>query len=58
MKGKGVHFSYPLHRLSNPVAYLTEAAPRRPLESRVREYRTHGLNGGFEKHAGVPPVVH
>jgi RNA-directed DNA polymerase len=53
-----LHDELGLHRLSNSVVYLTEAAPRRPLESRVRENRTHGLNGGFEKHAGVPPVVH
>ena len=52
-----LHDELGLHRLSISVVYLTEAAPRRPLESRVREIRTHGLNGGFEKHAGVPPVV-
>lgn len=53
-----LHDELGLHRLSNSVVYLTEAAPRRSLESRVRENCTHGLNGGFEKHAGIPPVVH
>jgi group II intron reverse transcriptase/maturase len=46
-----------LHRLSNSTVYLTEAAPRRSLESRVRENRKHGLNGGFEKQAGSKPAL-
>jgi RNA-directed DNA polymerase len=47
-----------LHRLSNRFVYLSEAAPRRPLESRVRENRTHGLNGGFENQTGSTPALH
>ena len=46
-----------LHRLSNTVVYLSEAAPRRPLESRVRENRTHGLNGESQKQAGPKPAL-
>ena len=46
-----------LHHLSPTVTYLSEAAPRRPLESRVRENRKHGLNGGFQKQAGNTPVL-
>ena len=46
-----------LHHLSPTVTYLSEAAPRRPLESRVRENRKHGLNGGFQKQAGEQPVL-
>lgn len=46
-----------LHRLSNTVVYLSEVAPRRPLESRVRENRTHGLNGGSQKQAGPKPAL-
>jgi group II intron reverse transcriptase/maturase len=46
-----------LHRLSTSRVYPTEAAPRRSSESRVRENRTHGSNGGFQKHAGRRPVM-
>lgn len=46
-----------LHHLSPTVTYLSEAAPRRPLESRVRENRKHGLTGGFQKQAGHKPVL-
>ena len=46
-----------LHRLSNRFVYLSEAAPRRPLESRVRENRKHGLSGGFQNQAGDLPVL-
>ena len=52
-----LHKELGLHRLSNRFVYLAEAAPRRPLVSRVRENRTHGLNGGFENQAGSPPVL-
>jgi group II intron reverse transcriptase/maturase len=52
-----LHEELRLHRLSRTVVYLSEAAPRRPLESRVRENRTHGLTGGFLKQAGTPPVL-
>ena len=36
-----------LHRLRNRVQYPVQATPRRPSESRVREIRTHGSNGGL-----------
>ena len=52
-----LHGELGLHRLSNTTVYLSEAAPRRPLESRVRENRTHGLNGGSQKQAGELPVL-
>jgi len=52
-----LHGELGLHRLSNTVVYLSEAAPRRPLESRVRENRTHGLNGGSQKQAGHKPAL-
>jgi group II intron reverse transcriptase/maturase len=52
-----LHGELGLHRLSNSVVYLSEAAPRRPLESRVRENRTHGLNGGSQKQAGHKPAL-
>lgn len=52
-----LHDELGLHRLSRTVVYLTEAAPRRPLESRVRENRKHGLNGGFQKQAGPAPAL-
>jgi len=35
-----------LHRLMGTVKYPTNATPRRPSASRVRENRTHGLKGG------------
>ena len=35
-----------LHRLRGTVKYPTNATPRRPSVSRVRENRTHGLKGG------------
>ena len=54
---KRVYDELRLHRLSRTVVYLSEAAPRRPLESRVRENRKHGLNGGFQKQAGHKPVL-
>jgi RNA-directed DNA polymerase len=54
---KRLHGELGLHRLSNTVVYLSEAAPRRPLESRVRENRTHGLTGGLKKQAGHVPVL-
>jgi len=38
-----------LHRLQGTVAYPTHATPVRPSVSRVRENRTHGLNGGLWK---------
>jgi RNA-directed DNA polymerase len=46
-----------LHRLSNKVVYCTEAAPRRPSESRVRENRTHGSSGGLENQTGHKPAL-
>jgi group II intron reverse transcriptase/maturase len=52
-----LHEELGLHRLSNRFVYLAEAAPRRPLESRVRENRTHGLNGGSQKQAGSTPAL-
>jgi group II intron reverse transcriptase/maturase len=41
-----------LHRLSHRVQYSAQAAPRRPLVSRVPEIGTHGLNGGFAQPTG------
>jgi RNA-directed DNA polymerase len=35
-----------LHRLQGTVCYPANASPRRPMVSRVRETRTHGLKGG------------
>jgi RNA-directed DNA polymerase len=35
-----------LHQLRTRVRYPAQATPRRPSASRVREIRTHGLNGG------------
>lgn len=52
-----LHQELGLHRLSGTFVYLSEAAPRRPLESRVRENRKHGLNGGFQKQAGATPAL-
>jgi len=46
-----------LHRLSTSRVYATEAAPRRSSVSRVREIRTHGLNGGLQKQTGRRPVL-
>ena len=39
-------FEMGLHRLRTTVRYPAQATPRRPSVSRVRENRTHGLNGG------------
>jgi group II intron reverse transcriptase/maturase len=36
-----------LYQLRTRVRYPAQAAPRRPSVSRVRETRTHGLNGGL-----------
>ena len=36
-----------LHRLRGTVEYPSNATPRRPSVSRVRENRTHGLRGGL-----------
>ena len=52
-----LHEELGLHRLSHRFVYLTEAAPRRPSMSRVRENRTHGSHGGLQNHAGNPPAV-
>jgi len=38
-----------LHRLRGTVSYPTQATPRRPSVSRVRENRMHGLKGGHWK---------
>ena len=43
-----------LHRLRGTVKYPTNATPRRPSVSRVRENRTHGLIGGPQNRAGLP----
>ena len=37
-----------LYRLRTRVRYPAKAAPQRPSVSRVRENRTHGLNGGLD----------
>ncbi|WP_434424984.1 group II intron reverse transcriptase/maturase [Nannocystis pusilla] len=45
-----------LHRLRTTVNYPTQATPPRPSVSRVRENRTHGLNGGpGQRQGGAPP---
>ncbi|MCL4476291.1 MAG: group II intron reverse transcriptase/maturase [Nitrospirae bacterium] len=36
-----------LHKLQGTVCYPAYAMPRRPMVSRVREIRTHGLKGGL-----------
>jgi group II intron reverse transcriptase/maturase len=36
-----------LHKLQGTVCYPASASPRRPMVSRVREIRTHGLKGGL-----------
>lgn len=36
-----------LHKLQGTVCYPANASPRRPMVSRVREIRTHGLKGGL-----------
>ena len=40
-------FGMGLHQLRTRVKYPANAAPIRPSVSRVRETRTHGLNGGL-----------
>jgi len=40
-------FAMGLHQLRTRVRYPAQATPRRPSVSRVREIRTHGLNGGL-----------
>jgi RNA-directed DNA polymerase len=44
-----------LHRLRTTVRYSTNATPRRPSVSRVRENCTHGLTGGPGQQGGAPP---
>ncbi|MFY0530747.1 group II intron maturase-specific domain-containing protein [Nannocystis pusilla] len=45
-----------LHRLRTTVNYPAQATPPRPSVSRVRENRTHGLNGGpGQRPGGAPP---
>jgi group II intron reverse transcriptase/maturase len=39
-----------LHQLRTTVRYPAQATSRRPSVSRVRETRTHGLNGGLDSH--------
>jgi RNA-directed DNA polymerase len=43
-----------LPMLRRHVRYLTQATPRRPSVSRVREIRTHGLTGDLDQRAGKP----
>jgi RNA-directed DNA polymerase len=45
-----------LHQLRRTVRYPSQAAPRRPSESRVRETRTHGLKGDLAQSAGRPAI--
>ena len=40
-----------LYRLQGTVAYPSNATPRRPSASRMRENRTYGLKGGYWKQA-------
>jgi group II intron reverse transcriptase/maturase len=42
-----------LHQLRTTVKYPANATPRRPLVSRVREIRTHGLKGGLTDNGPV-----
>jgi RNA-directed DNA polymerase len=46
-----------LHQLRTRVRYPAHATPQRPSVSRVREIRTHGLNGGLEQHLRPRPEV-
>jgi RNA-directed DNA polymerase len=49
-------FEMGLHQLRTTVRYPAQATPRRPSVSRVRENRTHGLNGGpGQVSGGAPP---
>lgn len=48
-------FEMGLHQLRTTVRYPAQATPRRPSVSRVRENRTHGLNGGPGQSGGAPP---
>jgi RNA-directed DNA polymerase len=48
-------WSMGLHRLRGRVEYPSQAAPRRPSVSRVREIRTHGLNGGLANNGAAAP---
>lgn len=49
-------FEMGLHQLRTTVRYPAQATPRRPSVSRVRENRTHGLNGGpGQVTGGAPP---
>ena len=49
-------FEMGLHQLRTSVRYPAQATPRRPSVSRVRENRTHGLNGGpGQVTGGAPP---
>ena len=41
-----------LHRLRGTVRYPSQATEQRPSASRVREIRTHGLNGGPDSNTG------
>lgn len=41
-------FAMGLHQLRTSVRYPAQATEQRPSVSRVRENRTHGLNGGLE----------
>lgn len=45
-----------LYKLKGTVCYPAQAAERRPLESRVRETRTHGLKGAILSRSGSPEV--
>ncbi|MBP9948285.1 MAG: group II intron reverse transcriptase/maturase [Vicinamibacteria bacterium] len=45
-----------LYKLKGTVCYPVQAAERRPLESRVRETRTHGLKGAILSRSGQPEV--
>ena len=44
-----------LHELRSTVSYPSQAAPRRPSVSRVRETRTHGLTGDLAQRAVKAP---
>ncbi len=48
-------WSMGLHRLRGRVRYPSQAAPRRPLVSRVPEIGTHGLNGGLANEGAAAP---
>jgi hypothetical protein len=50
-------FSMGLYQLRGTVRYPANATNLRPSVSRVRENRTHGLNGGLQNQTGAMPAL-